>query len=63
MKSVLRSIIKKVKGLTSKPPEKLNRDKLMGMYLTTNNGKGQGSLTAENKERRNGRFSQNRQRV
>ena len=64
MHAFLRSFFRRVAGLFSARPAKLSRTRLLGLYITNNNSESGGPLSrVTNKERREGKFSQNRQRV
>lgn len=64
MHALLRSAFRRVTGFFSTRPAKLSRTRLLGLYITNNNSRSGGPLTRTgNNERREGKFSQNRQRV
>jgi len=64
MHALLRSVFRRVAGLFSARPAKLSRARLLGLYITNNNSRPSGPFfRMSNNERREGKFSQNRQRV
>ncbi len=64
MKRLIRKLVNTWHRMFSSPHEDLNRSRLVGMYLTRTNSKS--SLSTEfqqTRQRRNGKFSINRERV
>ncbi|MCS1410539.1 MAG: hypothetical protein M2R45_03734 [Verrucomicrobia subdivision 3 bacterium] len=64
MKGVIRKLVNTWRRMFASPHEDLNRSRLVGMYLTRTNSKS--ALSSEfqqTRQRRNGKFPINRERV
>lgn len=61
---MLAKIARSVTGLFGRKEDELNRSKLVGLYLSQANGKdGAASEFHARRERRNGKYSHNRERA
>lgn len=61
---ILAGVARSVSSIFTRKGEKLNRSKLVGLYLTQANGReGAASEFSQTRQRRNGKFSHNRERA
>jgi hypothetical protein len=61
---ILAGVARSVSSIFSRKGEKLNRSKLVGLYLTQANGRdGAASEFSQTRQRRNGKYSHNRERA
>ena len=61
---ILAGVARSVSSIFSRKGEKLNRSKLVGLYLTQANGRdGAASEFNQTRQRRNGKYSHNRERA
>lgn len=61
---ILAGVARSVSSIFSRKGEKLNRSKLVGLYLKQANGRdGAASEFSQTRQRRNGKYSHNRERA
>ena len=61
---ILAGVARSVSSIFARKGEKLNRSKLVGLYLTQANGReGAASEFSQTRQRRNGKYSHNRERA
>lgn len=62
MKFLLKPLRRLMSSLAGPPKDKLSRGQLVGLYLDTNNNKEDYAARGRRRVRRDGKFSQNRER-
>lgn len=61
---ILSGVARSVSNIFARKGDQLNRSKLVGMYLTQANGRdGAASEFSQSRQRRNGKYSHNRERA
>ena len=61
---ILAGVARSVSSIFARKGEQLNRSKLVGLYLTQTNGRdGAASEFSQTRQRRNGKYSHNRERA